>query len=82
MTQTKPRFCISHVFLSHFINAVVCQQDKTKALKIWFKMLLTFLQTEHCLKELGVLLKQKIRQKLGRDVESLESLSDVDIESK
>ncbi|XP_073798312.1 cytosolic carboxypeptidase 2 isoform X5 [Danio rerio] len=34
-----------------------------------------------CLEELGVLLKQEIRRKLGREVDSLENLSDIDIES-
>ncbi|XP_053497449.1 cytosolic carboxypeptidase 2 isoform X4 [Ictalurus furcatus] len=53
----------------HFCDTLLdfCDPDQTK--------------TEHCLKELGVLLKQEIGRKLGRDVESLEGLSDVDIES-
>ncbi|KAK1789809.1 hypothetical protein P4O66_015693 [Electrophorus voltai] len=35
----------------------------------------------HCLTELGALLRQEIRKKLGREVEDLEGLSDVNIES-
>ncbi|XP_057185932.1 cytosolic carboxypeptidase 2 isoform X1 [Triplophysa rosa] len=35
----------------------------------------------HCLDELGVLLRQEVRKKLGREVDSLDDLSDIDIES-
>ncbi|XP_016423776.1 cytosolic carboxypeptidase 2-like [Sinocyclocheilus rhinocerous] len=38
-------------------------------------------KTEHCLEELGLLLRQELRRKLGREVDSLEDLSDIDIES-
>ncbi|XP_072529822.1 cytosolic carboxypeptidase 2 isoform X2 [Salminus brasiliensis] len=53
----------------HFCDTLLdfCDPDQTKA--------------EHCLVELGALLRQEIRQKLGRDVDSLEGLFDVDIES-
>ncbi|XP_053346120.1 cytosolic carboxypeptidase 2 isoform X1 [Clarias gariepinus] len=53
----------------HFCDTLLdfCDPDQTK--------------TEHCLKELGGLLKQDITQKLGRDVDTLEGISDVDIES-
>ncbi|XP_058264110.1 cytosolic carboxypeptidase 2 isoform X1 [Hemibagrus wyckioides] len=53
----------------HFCDTLLdfCDPDQTK--------------TENCLKELGAMLKQEIRRKLGRDVDCLESISDVDIES-
>ncbi|XP_055047634.2 cytosolic carboxypeptidase 2 [Misgurnus anguillicaudatus] len=35
----------------------------------------------HCLEELGVLLRQEVRRKLGKEVDSLGDLSDIDIES-
>ncbi|XP_016145803.1 cytosolic carboxypeptidase 2 [Sinocyclocheilus grahami] len=38
-------------------------------------------KTNHCLEELGLLLRQEVRRKLGREVDSLEDLSDIDIES-
>ncbi|XP_047676108.1 cytosolic carboxypeptidase 2 isoform X1 [Tachysurus fulvidraco] len=38
-------------------------------------------KTENCLKELGVMLKQEIRRKLGREVDCLDGITDVDIES-
>lgn len=41
-----------------------------------------FKQTTHCLEELRVLLRQEVRRKLGREVDSLEDLSDIDIESR
>ncbi|KAI4874961.1 hypothetical protein NFI96_032975, partial [Prochilodus magdalenae] len=55
----------------HFCDTLLdfCDPDKTKI--------------AHCLTELGALLRQEIRQKLGRDVDldSLEGLSDIDLES-
>ncbi|XP_007246641.3 cytosolic carboxypeptidase 2 [Astyanax mexicanus] len=53
----------------HFCDTLLdfCDPDQTKA--------------EHCLAELEALLRQQIRQKLGRDVDSLEGLFDVDLES-
>ncbi|XP_067292827.1 cytosolic carboxypeptidase 2 isoform X1 [Pseudorasbora parva] len=38
-------------------------------------------KTTHCLEELGLLLRQEVRQKLGRELNSLEDLSDIDVES-
>ncbi|XP_035379785.1 cytosolic carboxypeptidase 2 isoform X2 [Electrophorus electricus] len=53
----------------HFCDTLLdfCDPDQTKA--------------AHCLTELGALLRQEIRKKLGREVEDLEGLSDVNIES-
>ncbi|XP_060770750.1 cytosolic carboxypeptidase 2 isoform X2 [Neoarius graeffei] len=53
----------------HFCDTLLdfCDPDQTK--------------TEQCLKELGTWLKQEIRRKLGREVDFLDCLSDVDIES-
>ncbi|KTF95478.1 hypothetical protein cypCar_00023926 [Cyprinus carpio] len=38
-------------------------------------------KTKHCLEELGLLLRQEVRRKLGREVDSLEDLCHIDIES-
>ncbi|XP_051545382.1 cytosolic carboxypeptidase 2-like [Myxocyprinus asiaticus] len=38
-------------------------------------------KTTHCLEELGMLLRQEVRRKLGRKVDSLDDFSDIDIES-
>ncbi|XP_046716172.1 cytosolic carboxypeptidase 2 isoform X2 [Silurus meridionalis] len=53
----------------HFCDTLLdfCDPDQTK--------------TEQCLKELGILLKQDIRRKLGKEVDSLQGLTDVDVES-
>lgn len=48
----------------------------------WQMHLIHFKQTTHCLEELEVLLRQEVRRKLGREVDSLEDLSDIDIESR
>ncbi|XP_062848518.1 cytosolic carboxypeptidase 2 isoform X2 [Trichomycterus rosablanca] len=53
----------------HFCDTLLdfCDPDQTK--------------TALCLTELGALLKQEIKQKLGKDVDSLDDLTNVDIES-